>query len=274
MTQGKLVFAALFPHPPIAVPEVGGERSALCDATTEACRRLAARLVGARPLRLLLVSPHAPRRRAGFGVFGEGPLRGDLGDFGAPEAGFELPGDRDLAHRLVHELELEGRSGTLVSARSLDHGSAVPLVFLTRAGWNGPTAVVALPARPEPEDLTRFGRALARSVEATGARAAVVASGDMSHRLLPGAPAGYDPRACEFDSAVRAVLANARPVDLARDLAGVDPALRDLAAEDVVDPCLAVAGALPEGGARSEVLCYEHPFGVGYLVAVLYDRKG
>ncbi len=273
MTPSKLVFAALFPHPPIAVPEVGGERSALCHATTEGCRRLAARVVGARAERLLLVSPHAPRLRAGFGILGEGPLRGDLGDFGAPDAGFELPGDGDLARRLVHELGIEGRSGTLLSARPLDHGSTVPLVFLTRAGWSGPTAVVALPARPEPEDLTSFGRALARSMESTGSRAALVASGDMSHRLLPGAPAGYDARACEFDAAVRAVLASGR-LNLAGDLAEIDPGLRELAAEDVVDSCLAVAGALPEGGSGAEVLSYEHPFGVGYLVAVLYDRNG
>src|SRR5690606_1145463 len=48
-------------------------------------------------------------------------------------------------------------------------------------------------------------------------------------------------------------------------------ALRDRAAEDVLDTAQIAASATGSAAGR-EVLSYEGPFGVGYLVAVLHER--
>ncbi len=48
----------------------------------------------------------------------------------------------------------------------------------------------------------RFGSAIAEALMAAEQRVIYVASSDLSHRLIPGAPAGYDPRAAKFDQAV------------------------------------------------------------------------
>ena len=47
--------------------------------------------------------------------------------------------------------------------------------------------------------LYRFGQAIHKAAERLGRRAVLVASGDLSHRLTEGAPAGYRPEGKEFD---------------------------------------------------------------------------
>jgi AmmeMemoRadiSam system protein A len=142
----------------------------------------------------------------------------------------------------------------------LDHGAMVPLTFLWRAGWRGPTAILSLPW-DDPRS-----RALGERVAALPGRTAVIASGDMSHRLQPDAPAGFHPRARAFDEAFVAAL----------EQADWDAALaapwREEAAEDVVESTAFAMGAagLPR---NPEVIAYEGPFGVGYTEAVLHDER-
>ena len=98
---------------------------------------------------------------------------------------------------------------------------------------------------------------------------ALVASGDMTHRARPGAPSGYHERAVEFDQALTD-LVRAGQLDA---IGGIDAELRALAAEDAADTAQIVAASLGDDRRGHEVLSYEHPFGVGYLVAVFHDRS-
>jgi AmmeMemoRadiSam system protein A len=89
----------------------------------------------------------------------------------------------------------------------------------------------------------------------------------MSHRLIPGAPCGYDPRAAQFDTGFRACLDRGA----LREACTTDAALRELAAEDVVDSVAVAAAAVDYKSDGHRTLHYEGPFGVGYLEAVLFD---
>jgi AmmeMemoRadiSam system protein A len=185
-------------------------------------------------------------------------LEGDFGDFGHPEIRISLPN----AHAALPASPLP--------PLRLDHGAMVPLFFLQEAGWNGPTLVLSLPYPASPEECVRMGEAIAATARASGKRWALLASGDMSHRLQPGAPAGFDPRAAGFDGYVREAVAAG---DLRRAIAA-DRGLRELAAEDVVDSLAVAAGATGFDSSGCETLSYEAPYGVGYLVAVLRDPTG
>ena len=115
-------------------------------------------------------------------------------------------------------------------------------------------------------NLTGLGRAIADAAARERGPVVVVASGDLSHRLRPGAPSGYDPRAAEFD---RALMDGLRSGELSR-LRELDPELRDLAAEDALDSIWVAASAVDWDSRGHEELSYEGPFGVGYGVAILY----
>lgn len=266
MTTIAPAFCGLLPHPPIIVPEVGRDRLDECRSTEQACRDFARRLVELRPGRLFMVSPHSPRQGQAFGLW-SGRLRGDLGRFGAPGSGIELTNDSQAGEALRRAAKDRGIETWAIPEEPLDHGAVVPLWFLSQAGWQGPTTLVSLPWRPTPELMATFGRAVAQGFAALDGSAALVASGDMSHRVKPDAPAGYHPRAVEFDHALTDLIRSGR-LD---EISTIDPELRELAAEDAADSSLIVASAIGYRPRGARVLSYEHPFGVGYLVAIFRD---
>jgi aromatic ring-opening dioxygenase LigB subunit len=111
----------------------------------------------------------------------------------------------------------------------------------------------------------RFGECVRRAVEITRRPTAFVASGDLSHRLKPGAPAGFDPNARRFDEQVVVALRANAPEQIPR----IDEGLRRLAGECGYRSMLVALGAASAFEPDCEVISYEAPFGVGYLVAQL-----
>jgi aromatic ring-opening dioxygenase LigB subunit len=91
-----------------------------------------------------------------------------------------------------------------------------------------------------------------------------VASGDLSHALTHDAPAPYDPRGKLFDDEIVQQLGIGDFAALGR----IDPLLLEGAAECGLRSFLALGGFLGDDAlVDPEILSYEGPFGVGYLVA-------
>jgi MEMO1 family protein len=114
----------------------------------------------------------------------------------------------------------------------------------------------------------KLGETIAQAASSLGRRVALIASGDMSHRLTADAPFGFDSRGAEFDQ----WFINTLRCGEYRNLLEFDPELEKEAAQDVRDSVLA-AGALRFSAADAELLHYEGPFGVGYGVAILYSEQ-
>jgi MEMO1 family protein len=259
--------AWLMPHAPVLVPAVGGTRAAAAAPVIAAMRRAAAAFVAAAPDLAALVSPHAPCPPGRLGLAAGPHLRGTFARFGRPATGIDLPGPGHAPWLVdwVARLAAGGLPVATLPCDDLDHGAVVPLWFLAEAGWCGPTLVLSLPP-PENDNLVQTGRSLAAALAAAGLCAGMVASGDMSHALQPGAPCGFHPLAAAWDRTFIERLA-------ARDAAGwlaleSDP-LRRTAAEDAWDSVRLVMAAC--GDDFSQVACpaYAAPFGVGYAVARL-----
>jgi AmmeMemoRadiSam system protein A len=98
---------------------------------------------------------------------------------------------------------------------------------------------------------------------------AFIASGDLSHRLKPEAPAGYNSSAFLFDEEVVDALSSNTP----RQIIDIDHNLRRMAGECGYRSILVALGLIQNLPAACEVLHYEAPFGVGYLVAQLTNVK-
>jgi len=252
-------------HAPIVLPEVGRRRAGECSATTRGMREAARRLVDSDPDVLVAISPHSPRRPDAWGLFRGPLLSGDFAMFGAPQVAHQFRVDPDAVEALEVAARAEGLATWTPPDGPLDHGAMVPLHFVAEAGWKGPTVLLAMPW-PGTATEVAMGRAIARAAEARGERWSVLASGDMSHRLKPGAPSGFHPRARDFDQALVDAVTRG---DL-RGAASIDPDLRDLAAEDAVDSLTVAAAAVDWDSTGHERLCYEGPFGVGYMEAVLH----
>ena len=255
-------------HAPIVIPALGRADTAQCLATTAAMAEAASRLAASGAERVVVLSPHAPRPARAYGHYDGKALYGDFGRFGEPQLAARFEGDPMTIAAVRAEaagegLALEGLAG------GLDHGALVPLWFLREAGWLGKVSVFGFPWEPAPGDHRAFGGAIRRALDRLGAPWALLASGDCSHRLRPGSPSGYDPRAHAFDRDLAEGVREGREADLPRELSP----LRSLAAEDVIDSLEIAMGAIGEPREGRAFLSYEGPFGVGYLVAVLQEGR-
>src|SRR5215212_9121652 len=264
MNGSPLVFVGVAPHPPIMVPEVGGAHVTDVRASLDAMRDLTERIKACGAETVVLVSPHAPLERSTFVAYGGARLRGDFANFRAPQAIVEAPLDEELLGAIQQAAAEERYRVVVLEPQDLDHGTAVPLYFMLRNGWAGRVVALGYSFLSD-EDHVRFGECVRRAVEVTRHPAAFVASGDLSHRLKPGAPAGFDPDARQFDEQVVAALRANAPGGIPR----IDQSLRRLAGECGYRSMLVALGAASAVARDCEVINYEAPFGVGYLVAQL-----
>ncbi|MDR0380999.1 MAG: hypothetical protein LBH86_03270 [Oscillospiraceae bacterium] len=107
------------------------------------------------------------------------------------------------------------------------------------------------------------GPRVRKAVERLGRNAAIVASGDMSHKLKADGPYGFAPEGAVFDAFVRECLEQSD----VRKLLTVEPGLAEAAAECGLRSVVMLAGAMDGLCVHSEVYSYEGPYGVGYLCA-------
>jgi MEMO1 family protein len=262
MGTSSLVFAGIAPHPPIMVPEVGREAVAEVRGSIEAMREFTDRLIESGAETVVLVSPHAPLEAGAFVAYHDAQLYGDFANFRAPEARVEAELDEEMLSAIKRAAAEQGYEVTGIRGYDLDHGTAVPLYFLQRNGWRG--RVVALGySFLSNEDHLRFGSCIKRAADEAGRAVAFVASGDLSHRLKPEAPAGYYPQAYLFDQEIVEAIRAAQP----QRIINIDPDLRKMAGECGYRSMLVAFGVTESAAPDYEVLHYEAPFGVGYMVA-------
>lgn len=264
--EGGVVFAALMPHAPILIPDVANDELKWVTDTVAALKTTADRLIRRRPHAVVVVSPHSPRKFGAFGLWSCERLIGNFSAFGAVHSALDLPNDSNLAAEIKKQARGAGLQTWDIPGAPLDYGAMVPLWYLAQAGWNGPTVVLGL-NYPGEEGLPELGIAIARAAARLKLRLAIVASGDMSHRLALCAPGGYEPRASIFDKELIHVLADGAYAGLKN----FDHELQQVAGEDALDSTLIALAAANWQTKGHEVLSYESPFGVGYGVAVLLD---
>jgi AmmeMemoRadiSam system protein B len=149
----------------------------------------------------------------------------------------------------------------------LDHGALVPLYYLHEAGWQGRVVVIGFTHQSNDEHLA-FGRAIAKAAEAINRKIALVASGDLSHRLIVGGPYEYEPTAHLFDEQIVDAIERGD----SSGVINIDSGLRDRAGECGYRSIVIALGSVGENLRGHQVLSYEGPFGVGYMVAVLTEE--
>jgi AmmeMemoRadiSam system protein B len=266
-----LIGCFVTPHPPIIVPEVGGAQLAEAYATVQAMRAVREKAAAFAPDTIVLLSPHASTAVHTMGVSLASEYSGSLAFFRAPHVSLTASGDQELAEAIAETAASNGVPTNIIASREeavdLDHGAIVPLVYLM-GGLEQPCRLVLLAfSQLGYREHVRFGEAVGKAIMGAPQRVLYVASSDLSHRLIPGAPVGFDPRGERFD---RMVVDTFGAGDW-NGLLSINPGLVAAAGECGYRSLAVLAGvvqAARAAGLRSQnrVLSYEGPFGVGYLV--------
>jgi AmmeMemoRadiSam system protein A len=273
MKQTGVALCILAPHPPLLIPQVGRKDISSVKGTQKAMEELSHRVSRTEPDVIIIVSPHAPLFHDGISILTGDVLRGDFSRFGAPGAKYIFRNDSLLVSAIKDEAAEVGIKMYEYRLRNddkysrfdgLDHGVLVPMHFLSnKAGQDIPIVVMGT-APLDRAQLYNFGKAVDSAAEKLKRKAVFVASGDLSHRLTPHAPAGYSRLGREFDERLMQLL---RDMDTEGILA-IDDQLLDEAGECGYRPVVTALGTLSGKDVCSEVLSYEGPFGVGYGCAI------
>ena len=266
-----VVFGGVVPHPPIMVPEVGRREVSKVQDTINAMLKLAKRIKKVNADNIVIISPHSTVFRDAIAANYSKKLAGDLSRFAADDVKFDCENDRlfiDNLFKICKESNLnilkldENIAMKFGVELSLDHGVMVPLYFLKQLGLDIPLAVISM-AMLSRHKLYEVGMLIDKASDVLGRRTVLLASGDLSHKLAPGAPAGYDPIGAEFDQKVLECLRKADAIELM----SFPKDLVERAGECGYRPIIIMMGALNGKKIKPELLSYEAPFGVGYAVA-------
>jgi len=183
-----------------------------------------------------------------------------------PSVGSE--GDREKVKKTIESLESLGKKlrginpdSIIISSPHPDWGFNVPLYFLAK-DFKGETKTF-LTGFESPEVHFDKGRKLYKSLE-KDKNYALIASGDLSHCLKEDGPYGLHPQGPKFDKDLIEFLKK-KDIENFLKLDEMYPE----AGECGLRSFSFLLGILEEAKInwRAEILSYEAPFGVGYLVA-------
>lgn len=272
-----ILMAGLSPHPPIIIPEIGGRRREEVRSTISSLEELAKEIKALEPDLLITISPHGPVFTDAISILDLEHIEGDFSDFACPGIKMEVETNPGFIKRLKERAVEEGIEVITLSstelenynlAARLDHGVLVPLYFLQKAGLNSPVIPITMGLLAY-KKLYDFGLVIQQILEEMDINAVIIASGDLSHRLKPGAPAGFNPRGKEFDERLIALI---KKEDYEAILK-LDTQLIEKAGECGLRPLIIMLGSLRGLPFKSEVKSYEGPFGVGYAVIGFYPEE-
>ncbi len=274
-----IIGAIAVPHPPLIVPAVGRGDERRIQATIDAYQTAVGMLLGREPDCLVVTSPHAPMFRDGFHVTTDAELDGSMARFRAPRERIHASCDVELARDIVIRANEAGvvAVGSDAYRDDMDHGTYVPLFFVKEAyrskdaasGADLPCPIVRIGLSGlSPAVHRELGHVIAQAAETLGRRVGFIASGDLSHKLLPEGPYGFAPEGPVFDERIGEIFASG-------DLDGLfefDEDFCDAAAECGLRSFQIMAGALDGLDCDIVMLSNEGPFGVGYGVATCMPR--
>ncbi|MCK5465868.1 AmmeMemoRadiSam system protein B [Candidatus Parcubacteria bacterium] len=254
--------AYICPHPPLLIPSIGQNNLSEISSTIEAMDCLSYEIKKKEIETIVIISPHGPMQMGFMSVVGTKCLKGDFLQFG-DDTSMSFENNIDLGLNIKKIADARNIPvGIINSGTTLDHGAMVPLYFLAKHNPNIKIVLIAF-SYLDYQKHFGFGEVIYEAIESIDEKIALVASGDLSHRLIPDAPAGYSPRGKEFDK----LLINLLEDNNVGKVLNIDSDLIEEAGECGLRSIIILLGTLSIlEKYQFEKLSYEGPFGVGYLV--------
>lgn len=255
------IWSALMPHPPVLIPEIGRGREFEAVKTLEGIKQLTSELK--KPDLLLILSPHQPYAPGALFVNTANSYNGSFTLFDVPDVKVNPVSPADNTRELCEYLQKSDVEVYTQNYEDLtrDQGSMIPLYFLQQEWKDLPEVIIASPIGLTPQKAFDLGKILANFK--SNKNLALLASGDLSHRLTPDAPAGYEPAyAPEFEAAIEKALKDNSP----NAINEMDRFVIERAGECGLRSVMAMLGLC--SGKNIKVFSHEWPFGVGYCTAL------
>ena len=176
--------------------------------------------------------------------------------------------DLKLVKKTINALERTGENlakekpdEIVIISPHPEHGFYVPLYYLGKKMPKKTKISKILVTNPSYQYYFDKGRKLAEKQKNNQKNIAVISSGDLSHVLKEDGPYGFNPAGPKLDKIIIEAVKNNDPEKLLK----INPEILEEGAECGLRSILFLMGTIPK--AKTKILSYEGPFGVGYLVA-------
>ncbi|MFZ4648049.1 MAG: AmmeMemoRadiSam system protein B [Patescibacteria group bacterium] len=266
----KTLFAALVPHSPLLIPEIAKDNYRLISKTTAAYEKLSTELKAIQPEIIIIITPHAKSVTKNFSFNSSPEMAIDFSELGFLANGRKFKNDLDLLQKFKEKLRPDFPIQFL-SSEKLDYASSIPLHILARDLANPKIIQLSYSSGSLKEQIS-FGQAIGQIIKDGETKIAVIASGDLSHRLKKTSPAGYSPKGAKFDNKLIEYLNSEKPTE---NILTIDENLIKNASECGLKSIAIALGILEGSETKIEVqgLSYQTELGIGYLTMRLTSEN-
>lgn len=256
-----IVGGFMVPHPPMIVPAVGQGSEAVVKETTMAYEKVAEMVAELKPDTIVISSPHTVLYADYFHISPGASASGSFAGFRAPEVSFSVDYDEEFVQKLSAFAAYEEIDAGILGEKdaSLDHGTMVPLYFITKKYTDCRIVRLGLSGFSL-ETHYRMGMLVKRVAEELDRRVVYIASGDLSHKLKEEGPYGFDEAGPVYDERIMDVMGSGSFDQLFE----FDEHFLEKAAECGHRSFVMLAGALDRTGVSIERLSHQDVTGVGY----------
>lgn len=265
--------AVMAPHPPLILPQIGkGERERL--RSTEKAYTEAARFIAEfNPDTIVVLTPHNVMYGIWFHISPGTEASGNYMRFGAGNLRLAVRYDSEFVDSLCALARKDGfPAGTEGEGDAmLDHATMIPLSFVQKAYGEEPLPpIVRVGLSCLPVSMHyKLGMLIRRTADKLGRRIAVIASGDLSHRLREDSPYGFRMEGAQYDARIMDVMGRAA----FGELFSFSDSFCEAAGECGHRSFSIMAGCFDGEAVSAKALSYEAPFGVGYGICTFESKS-
>jgi aromatic ring-opening dioxygenase LigB subunit len=255
------IASAFLPPSPLLIPEIGKQNYNILQKTIQAYQSVADILKKEETEIIIIISPHGQSQNNNISLNISPQLNLSFKEFGYLATTRSFSSALSLADEIKKQM---GREDPVrfVSQDQLDYGSAVPLQLLSNDLKN----IKVLPLFPaEKKDRKyhyQFGQKLGAIIRNRPEKIAIIAAGDLSHRLKKSSAAGYSPKGARFDNRLIAYLNDSE--NGINKILAMDEKIAEEALESGLKQLSLILGIIGEN-CQPQILSYQNDFGVGYL---------
>jgi len=235
----------------------------LLEKTQKGMRKLEQNLYLAQPETLLVISSHGDILPDAVTLNANPEYVTNFEEFGDLVTKTRWKADFMLIDRIREDFKIKHLPLALMSSEALDYGTSVPLWYLSGHLPQPKIAPLLTSSGLDLKAHYQIGQELKDELLSSTKRIAIIASADLSHRAGPQSPAGYSPRGEELDAKIIELIEK----NQLKSIIDIDAAWIDEAKACSMNVLAVMAGIMDYQVHQTEIISYEKPFGVGYLVA-------
>lgn len=259
----SLISTVILPHLPLLIPTIGKDSIHTIKSTVDAIDKIANDFKNQQLDTIIIISSHNSNFDDAYSINHSPTFKANFTEFGDLVTNLEFSTDLELSYKIKEKLESK-KQVVLFNEENLDYSIAVPLYYLKKYLSN--IAIIPIyTSKLSFDDHFEFGQAIRSIVDASNKKIAVIAVGDLSHSINTNISTNNNSLGKEYDNNLIKVIKN----NNSKEILNFSKELLNNTEECIFMSLLILMGILNDTKFSTEILSYEHPFGVGLLVAKL-----